>query len=566
MFDQHYYFWYYRPSIIDTFTLKMTQSISSGINNFSLLFWSSSQIGEFRGNAINLTEFAVNNLDVMPSSICNVECAICENIPDISFAFLDGETFILGVFAVHETDPNDPFKCSKFRTFQMDVVIIEAFLFSVQQMRNETGIDFGAIVIDDCYSSAQTDLVLSQILSGEVTLTNPDTGKRIEVERIAAAVMTVSSSVTIPVGFLMTEKKIPVISASASSPDLDDRINFPYFLRTVPSDVEQARAMISIIKRMGWNYVSLLYVENNYGSKGKEAFVRLANESGICIADSPEGISDVNSDNSDSELIGVFTRLNIQRADVVVYFGTEARIEEFLKVINGRTEQNNFIFLASEDWGDRQYILNIGKDRTLGSITLKNEVESLAGRPLEQHLRSLNPDSISHSRNPWFVEYWEEKFKCDLPQTFRHKFNNICDKTLKFSDNNITEFVEDHRIVHTVVAVQALAHGLKKSQKEFCDPDLPQGNTFPCQYYFQYITDVVKNIREVEIARGGNDARVFKDDGNGNVGFKVNNVQKAANDDLDYVPVRSPLFYISETVCPQINKRAKMNEIRKRLV
>lgn len=466
----------------------------------------------------------------MPSSICNTDCVACEHNEEISFAFLDGDTFILGIFAVHETDPNDPFRCSKFRTSQMDIIIIETFLYSVKQMRNETGINFGAIAIDDCYSSAQTELVLSQILSGEVTLKNPYTGNIIDIERLAAVVMTVSSSVTIPVSFLMTELKIPVISASASSSDLDDRINFPYFLRTVPSDLEQARAMISIIKQMGWSYVSLLYVENNYGSKGKEAFVKLANESGICIADSPEGISDVKDDNSDSELLRVFTRLSNQRADVVVYFGTESRIANFLQVVKGNY---NFIFLASEDWGDRQYILEIGNLGTMGSVTLKNDVESLADNPLEEHLRNLSPNSISSYRNPWFIEYWEENFQCDLPQSFRHKYDNLCDNTKQFSNDNIQDFVEDHRIVHTTFAVQALAYGLKQSQNEFCNPNF-EGDTFPCQKYFQYITDVVKYIRNVEINRGGKNSRVFTDDGNGNVGFKVNNVQQAADGNLIY--------------------------------
>lgn len=492
----------------------------------------SRKVGKYRNNTLFMDNFSTQN---MPSSICNTDCEVCEQNENISFAFLDGETFILGIFAVHETDPNDPFRCSKFRTSQMDIIIIETFMYSVEQMRKETGIEFGAIAVDDCYSSAQTELVLSQILSGEVTLTNPYTGSRINVERVAAVVMTVSSSVAIPVGFLMTELKIPVVSASASSPDLDDKINFPYFLRTVPSDIEQSRAMISIIKQMGWKYVSLLYVENNYGNKGRAAFMKLANESGICIADSPEGISDVKDDNSDSELRSVLTRLINQRADIVVYFGTEARIAHFLQVVNSA---NEFIFLASEDWGDRQYILDAGGRGTLGSVTLKNDVESLEGNPLADHLRSLNPKSLPSNRNPWFVEYWEENFQCDLPQSFRHKYDRVCDDTTKFSNENIKDFVEDHRIVHTVVAVKALARGLKKSQDDFCNPNF-EGNVFPCQKYFQYITNVVDYIRDVEIDRGGKTVRVFKDDGNGNIGFRVNNVQEDDGGNLVYRTVGS---------------------------
>lgn len=490
------------------------------------------KVGSYRNNSITLLNSSMPLVESLPSSLCYEDCAICSQTSDISFAYLQGDTFILGIFAVHETDPDDPFRCSNFRTSQMDVVIIETFLHTVKRMRDETGIQFGAIAVDDCYSSAQTDLVLSQIFSGEVTLTNPVDGSVIQVNRIAAVVMTVSSSVTIPVSFLMTELNVPVISASASSPDLDDRINFPYFLRTVPSDLEQAKAMISIIKRMEWEYVSLLYVENNYGSKGKEALEKLANESKVCVAQFPEGIPDVKDETSDSLLKSVFTELSNHRADIVIYFGTEARIADFLKAIDG---QNEFIFLGSEDWGDRQYILDSGKSATLGSLTLKNEVQSLADDPLADYLRGLRHDMPSKAWNPWFVQYWEEYFQCDTETSFRNVYNKPCDETSKFSEQEIQEFVSDHRIVHTSKAVKAIAHGLKKSKEQLCQFD----NVFPCPKYFQYVSDVVDHIRNVSLKRENVDVRVFKDDGNGNVGFVINNVQQGVNGALEYVEVGS---------------------------
>lgn len=36
---------------------------------------------------------------------------------------------------------------------------------------------------------------------------------------------------------------------------------YKYFMRVVPSDMQQARAMVDIVKRYGWSYVSAIHTE-----------------------------------------------------------------------------------------------------------------------------------------------------------------------------------------------------------------------------------------------------------------------------------------------------------------
>lgn len=36
---------------------------------------------------------------------------------------------------------------------------------------------------------------------------------------------------------------------------------FKYFMRVVPSDAQQARAMVDIVKRYNWSYVSAIHTE-----------------------------------------------------------------------------------------------------------------------------------------------------------------------------------------------------------------------------------------------------------------------------------------------------------------
>jgi ABC-type branched-subunit amino acid transport system substrate-binding protein len=42
--------------------------------------------------------------------------------------------------------------------------------------------------------------------------------------------------------------RVPQISYMATSPSLSDPDRFPYFFRTVPSDYNQAHAMLEILK------------------------------------------------------------------------------------------------------------------------------------------------------------------------------------------------------------------------------------------------------------------------------------------------------------------------------
>lgn len=48
----------------------------------------------------------------------------------------------------------------------------------------------------------------------------------------------------------------------------------------VPPDSYQAQAMLDIVMAMGWNYVSTLASEGNYGESGVEAFVQISRETG----------------------------------------------------------------------------------------------------------------------------------------------------------------------------------------------------------------------------------------------------------------------------------------------
>ena len=65
----------------------------------------------------------------------------------------------------------------------------------------------------------------------------------------------------------------------------------------------------------------------------------------------------------------------------------------------------------SDGWADRPDVVHGIEEAAAGAITMKlmsNPIQSF-----DTYFRSLRPEE--NTRNPWFREFWEWKFKCRLP-------------------------------------------------------------------------------------------------------------------------------------------------------
>lgn len=63
----------------------------------------------------------------------------------------------------------------------------------------------------------------------------------------------------------MIQWRCPQISYQASCGCLSDRLEFPNFFRTIPSDVYQALTMARLTWLLGWTWVGAVAVDNDYG-------------------------------------------------------------------------------------------------------------------------------------------------------------------------------------------------------------------------------------------------------------------------------------------------------------
>ncbi|GFQ96439.1 metabotropic glutamate receptor [Trichonephila clavata] len=103
-------------------------------------------------------------------------------------------------------------------------------------------------------------------------------------KRILGVLGAASSVTSIQVANLLKLFKIPQVSFFSTSPELSNKQRFEYFLRTVPSDTNQADAMVQIIQELNWKYISILYEESNYGIQAFTVLEELLSKNDICIA------------------------------------------------------------------------------------------------------------------------------------------------------------------------------------------------------------------------------------------------------------------------------------------
>ncbi|KAJ8368080.1 hypothetical protein SKAU_G00081080 [Synaphobranchus kaupii] len=275
-------------------------------------------------------------------------------------AHVAGDVIIGALFSVHHQPPADKVherKCGAVRE-QYGIQRVEAMLHTLDRINADVNIlpnvSLGCEIRDSCWHSAvaleqSIEFIRDSLVSTEEeegmarcseSGATPMRGKKPIVGVIGPG----SSSVAIQVQNLLQLFNIPQIAYSATSMDLSDKSLYKYFMRVVPSDAQQARAMVDIVKRYNWSYVSAIHTEGNYGESGMEAFKDMAGKEGICIAHSDKIYSNAGEQSFDKLLRKL--REHLPKARVVACFCEGMTVRGILMAMRRQKLVGEFVLVG----------------------------------------------------------------------------------------------------------------------------------------------------------------------------------------------------------------------------
>ncbi|XP_065348662.1 metabotropic glutamate receptor 3-like isoform X2 [Cloeon dipterum] len=384
----------------------------------------------------------------------------------------DGDLVIGAFFPIHRKGP-DGERCGALQ-IEDGLQPLEAMLYTVQQVNADQtllpGVTLGVAAFDSCDNPAHAMEQALHFVKGFIAHNNAHHGAENEeleyvcedgkppkyyernLERIVAVIGGQSSSVSIQVATLLKLFGIPQISYLSTSPALSNKEKFPYFFRTVPSDVNQAHAMLEILRHFKWQRAAVIYSNTEYGKHGFEMLKSLAANYSVCFSverrierDGSTHESDINEAMQD-----ILKRKHLR---VVVVFAEKASAHRLLRYAKANKQASELIWISSDSW---RRLDDSGGNQLKNAVAVQPLARELRG--FDEYMESLRPGNHSNV-NPWFNATWEEMFKCNLSTCDPNPMNGIT-HLVNYRQQNYLHFIRD--------AVFAVAYALNSLHKELC--------------------------------------------------------------------------------------------------
>ncbi|KAI3353702.1 hypothetical protein L3Q82_004944 [Scortum barcoo] len=304
---------------------------------------------------------------------------------------------------------------------------MQTMIFAIKEINQRSDLlpqlKLGFHIRDDCYDipvSLRTSLLLvngqpergsrAESVNGSID-TESNTGSNLGCAAVNRTVSPViiggaASEVSMPLLRSLGSFQIPLVSYFASCSCLSNQREFPTFMRTMPSDAFQVKALARLVSSFGWTWVGLIGLESDYARSAIQLFLQESVQYGVCAAYThfyPVTLSQQALD----ELLDV---IQIATSKVIINFSEESDMRRILREVR-RRNITGLQWIASEAWATASSLWETFGDLLTGTLGFAiRRADVIPG--LEQHLTSLRPSNIYDSA--FFAEFWEELFNCRL--------------------------------------------------------------------------------------------------------------------------------------------------------
>ncbi|XP_036441641.1 LOW QUALITY PROTEIN: uncharacterized protein LOC118818483 [Colossoma macropomum] len=347
----------------------------------------------------------------------------------------DGDIIVGGIFPFHKsweiTNVSYVFKPSPlncvsldFRTFQFS----QSLIFAIEEINNSSsllpGISLGYKIYDTCSSTARGVRMAMALINGNENSTlNEQCTKPAQV---LAIIGETHSSISMAIAKIVGPFNIPMICPYSTCECLSDKRKYPSFLRTIPSDYYQSRALAEMVKQFGWTWVGAIRRDDDYGNSGMAAFAKTAEQLGICLEYSLPFFTNY----SPGKVLRIIQQIKSSTSRVIVAFVTYWDLEILLNVFY---EHNitGYQWVGTESWISDSTVARMDKHNILqGAIGLAIPKTTVMG--LKEFILDIN--LMQSAGSAIFTELWETLFKCKYTVQNDSENTTMCTGTEKLSE------------------------------------------------------------------------------------------------------------------------------------
>ncbi|XP_017163603.1 extracellular calcium-sensing receptor-like [Poecilia reticulata] len=262
-----------------------------------------------------------------------------------------------------------------------------------------------------------------------------------------------SSGVSDNINTIISAVSVPQISHLSTCACLSDKVRYPTFFRTVPSDKFQITALVQLMKYFDWRWVGIIHSVGTYAEDGASEFVKEAQKEGICVE-----YTMVYLETSKSRLRAITETLKESSSKVVLLFMSLS----FAKTFLAHMEEYNITgkqWVGSESWISAAYLASAERKHILhGAIGYAIPQASIPG--LGEYLLSLKPSDEPHSS--LIKTIWEKFFDCSFtPSNTSTSCSGAEDlRTVSSDYTYVAKFREENNVYTAVYSVAFALHVL----------------------------------------------------------------------------------------------------------
>ncbi|XP_050973488.1 taste receptor type 1 member 1 [Labeo rohita] len=252
--------------------------------------------------------------------------------------------------------------------------MLQVMRFAVEEINNSTtllpNVSLGYEIFDHCSNTKNLNSVLKLISkNGSI---KPKEKLNNYQPKVIALTGPYGSSKTITIAPLITMDLIPMVNYGATSYALSNKLHYPSFVRTIPSNKDLIEMIIHIIRWFGWNWVAFLGSQDDYSSDGLKLFNKYISNTGICLA-YQEGLS-LNANYSLA-----LKKIDMLNINVIVVYALPQYASKIIKAAIANNIQDK-VWIASQAWSMNQQIPREPGIEKIGTIIgITERLLSLSG-------------------------------------------------------------------------------------------------------------------------------------------------------------------------------------------